>query len=681
MGDTLAVPKHPSHPVGGRSMVRKLLGPVVLALVFPVILAAQSQATTGVIRGTVTDPSGTAVAGASVVLRETQTGFQRQVATNERGIFVAPLMPLGTYDVTARAVGFSETRRTGVRLGVGETVNLTLPLSAVQLQAVVVEARQPVVDATRVENSTSLPDAAVSRLPNNGRNYLNLTLLTPNVAIVQGPDGDELSIGGQKGIHNNVSVDGADFNNPFFGEQRGGQRPPFTFNLDAVQEIVVTSSGANPEFGRSSGGFVNVVTKSGTNQLHGSVHYYGKDGALSGQPHHAGVTLPAPDFTQHQFGFTLGGPIKHDRAFFFLAYDQQIYDETKQTDPNRIAAPLRAWMDTAYGGALRGDYGAIARTNNARALLAKFDFRLSDRHNASIKYNYTWSEQQNGTFDVDSWGRSANGLEQDHSNAVNGSLVSNLTPRVANEFRFQYSREDRPRPYDGPRSAALGTDPTGTGNRPFPDIAVAPNFRFGMPFFLPIDYYDTRVQLLDNISIAKGTHLFKVGGEYNRVNSVQTFIGFANSRFIFGSVNSFLNYVADSTYVECSGGSTGTAYTCPGAETVSGPVLLYLQQAGVDQNVRRSGTQQIPQDELAFYIQDSWKPNPRLTLNYGLRWEAQIEPDPITPPSTVFFSPFIGQSVTNARGTFAFPSDGTIPSDKKMWQPRLGIAYDPQADG
>ncbi len=417
-------------------MVRKLLGPVVLALAFPVMLAAQSQATTGVIRGTVTDPSGTAVAGASVVLRETQTGFQRQVATNERGIFVAPLMPLGTYDVTARAVGFSETRRTGVRLGVGETVNLTLPLAAVQLQAVVVEARQPVVDATRVENSTSLPDAAVSRLPNNGRNYLNLTLLTPNVAIVQGPDGDELSISGQKGIHNNVSVDGADFNNPFFGEQRGGQRPPFTFNLDAVQEIVVTSSGANPEFGRSSGGFVNVVTKSGTNQLHGSLHYYGKDGALSGQPHHAGATLPTPDFTQHQFGFTLGGPIKRDRAFFFLAYDQQIYDETKQTDSNRIDPLLRAWMDTAYGAAMRNDYGSIARTNNARVLLAKFDFNLSDRHHASLKYNYTWSEQASGTFDVDSWARSANGLEQDHSNAVNGSLVSYLTPNMANEFRW-----------------------------------------------------------------------------------------------------------------------------------------------------------------------------------------------------------------------------------------------------
>ena len=534
-------------------MVRKVLGLFFLAVAFPVVLAAQSQATTGIIRGTVTDPSGTPAANATVTLRETQTGFERQTVSNERGIFVAAVLPLGIYDVSARAVGFSETRQTGIRLGLGETINLTLQLAAVQLQAVTVEATQPVVDATRIENSTKIPDAAVARLPNNGRNYLNLTLLTPTVAIVQGPDGDELSIGGQKGIHNNVSVDGADFNNPFFGEQRGGQRPPFTFNLDAVQEIVVTASGANAEFGRSSGGFVNVVTKSGTNQLHGSLHYYGKDGALSGQPSLNGQSYPTPDFTQHQFGFTLGGPIKKDRAFFFVAYDQQIFDETKQTDINRIDPALRQWMDTAYAGALAGDYGAIKRTNDARALLAKVDFRLSPSHTASLKYNYTWSEQANGTFDVDSWGRSANGLEQDHSNAINGSLFSYLNPQVSNEFRFQYSREDRPRPYDGPRSAALGSDPTNTGLRPFPDVAMdfAGAYRLGMPFFLPVQYYDTRVQFLDNVSFAKGDHFFKVGGEYNRVNSVQTFIGFANSRYIFSSVNGFLNYVAnDSNYVE-----------------------------------------------------------------------------------------------------------------------------------
>ena len=649
-------------------MLRKLLVPMALALALPVMLAAQSQATTGIIRGVVTDPSGTPVAGATVTLRETQTGFQRQITTNEHGVFVGPLLPLGTYDVSVRGVGFGETRQTGVHLGVGETVDLKIALAAVQLQAVTVEATQPVVEATKIENSTSLPTEAVGRLPNNGRNYLNLTLLTPNVAIVQGPDGDELSIGGQKGIHNNVSVDGADFNNPFFGEQRGGQRPPFTFNLDAVQEMVVIASGANAEFGRSSGGFVNVVTKSGTNQLRGSLHYYGKDGALSGHPRHGNLVLPAPDFSQHQFGFTLGGPIKRDRAFFFMAYDQQLYDEVKQKDPNRIAPALRAWMDTAYGGALAGDYGPIARTNDARALMAKVDFRLSDRHNASLKYNYTWSEQQNGTFDVDSWGRSANGLEQDHSNAINGSLVSYLNPTLANEFRFQYSREDRPRPYDGPRSAALGPNRVDAGARPFPDIAMdfAGGYRLGMPFFLPVAYYDTRVQLLDNISISRGDHFFKFGVEYNKVHSVQTFVGFANSRYIFASVPSFLAFAADPSQ--------------------SGGVLLYLQQAGVGRTVQEAGTQNIPQTEYAVYLQDTWKPNTKLTLNYGLRWEAQIQADPITPPAQVFYAPFIGQTrtATNDYGqsvTSSFPSDGTIPSDKKMIQPRFGFAYDPGGDG
>src|SRR5437870_5359977 len=677
-------------------MVRKLLGPVVLALVFPVMLAAQSQATTGVIRGTVTDPSGTAVAGASVVLRETQTGFQRQVATNERGIFVAPLMPLGTYDVTARAVGFSEARRTGVRLGVGETVNLNLPLAAVQLQAVVVEATQSVVEATKVENSTRLPNAAVSRLPNNGRNYINLTLLTPHVAIVQGPDGDELTVAGQRGIHNNVSVDGADFNNPFFGEQRGGQRPAFTFNLDAVQELVVVAGGANAEFGRSSGGFVNVITKSGTNEVRGSLHYFGKFDAVSGTPEHTSptgaITKFEPDFSQKQFGFTLGGPIKRDKAFFFLAYDQQVYDEVKQK--SRPSSPqldsLKTFLTARYP-VLATDFGPISRTNDARAALAKFDFRLSDRHNLSLKYNYTWSEQKNGTFDVDTWGASANGLEKDRSHAVNGSLVSFLSSRTSNEFRFQYSREDRPRPYTGPtnpRGDTTGVSSIFGAAVPFHDTDVDPanSFRFGLPFFLPIrDDHDTRVQLLDNVSIARGNHLIKVGGEWNRTATTQVFVGFAGGRMAFTSVHGFENFVNQgSNHLECSDGTSGVfpGFNCTAPATITGPVILYLQQSGVGSTtVEQAGAQTITQNELAVYLQDTWKPSAKLTLNYGLRWEAQIEPDPITPPSQVFFAPWIDSTVTNAKGRFTFPSDGTIPSDKKMWQPRLGIAWDPNADG
>jgi len=653
-------------------------------------LAAQAQATTGVIRGIVSDPSGNVVVGAQVTVTDVETRFQRTVTTNEKGVFVAPLLPLGTYEVRARALGLGERRQTGIVLRVGETVDLALKLEPVELAAVTVTAT-PVVDVSKVESSTRLPNQAVGGLPNNGRNFLNLTLLTPNVATVQGPDGDELTIAGQRGIHNNVSVDGADFNNPFFGEQRGGQRPPFTFNLDAVQEVVVTAGGATAEFGRSGSGFVNVITKSGTNELKGSLHYFGKYDWLSADLAHGTQTL-APDFRQHQFGFTLGGPLKRDKAFFFIAYDQQVYDESKQkTRPSSPALDsLTRWMDTAFAGALRGDFGPISRTNDARAGLVKIDWRLSDRHNVSVKYNHTWSQQENGTFDVDAWARSANGLEKDYSNAVNGSLVSYLSSRTSNELRFQYSREDRPRPYEGPRTSLLGPDPTQTGLRPFPDVAMdfVNGFRFGMPFFLPIDYYDTRIQILDNVSYVRGNHFFKLGAEWNRVNSVQTFIGFANGRYIFNSVSGFLKYLAnDSMYVQCYN-NTNNAFvhdstngTCRAGTHIGGPVLLYLQQAGVDRSVRDAGTQSIPQNELALYVQDSWKPDPRWTIDYGLRWEAQIEPDPITPPASVFYHVYFDSTVTTPRGRFTFPSDGTIPSDWKMFQPRLGIAYDPQGDG
>jgi hypothetical protein len=658
-------------------------------------LGAQSQATTGIIRGVVTDPNGAPVANAQVILHETQTNFTRTLTTDAAGNFTGTLLPLGRYDVTARSVGYAEVKRTGIALGVGETVDLRLPLSAVTLAPVTVEATRPVVDVTKAESSTPLAADVVSGLPNNGRNFINLTLLTPNVAIVQGPDGDELTVAGQRGIHNNVSVDGADFNNSFFGEQRGGQRPAFTFNLDAVQELVVVAGGANAEFGRSSGGFVNVITKSGTNELRGSLHYFGKFDALSGTPEHTGplgVQKFNPDFRQHQFGFTLGGPLKRDRVFYFLAYDQQIYDDVKQkTRPSSPQLDSLTTFLTARYPELANDFGSIARTNDARAALAKLDFRLSDKHNLSLKYNYTWAEQQNGTFDVDTWGASANGLEQSHSHAVNGSLVSFLSSRTSNELRFQFSREDRPRPYTGPNNH-LG-DTTGVSSIfgagvPFhdTDIDTTNAFRIGLPFFLPIrDDHDTRIQLLDNVSISRGNHLIKLGGEWNRTSTTQVFVGFANGRMAFNSVTGFINFVNQgSHYVECRNRTTAVFYTRNDGQcnvptdTIVGPVNLYLQQSGVGTNtVEQAGTQTITQNELAVFLQDTWKPSAKLTLNYGLRWEAQLEPDPITPPSQVFFGPWIDSTVNG----HTFPSNGLIPSDKKMWQPRLGIAWDPNADG
>jgi hypothetical protein len=639
----------------------------LVLLAIPSRLAGQAQASTGVIRGTVSDTTGAPIAGATVTVLNRETNASRSMTTNSSGAYVASLLRVGTYQVSVRQLGYRPQSRDGLRVGLGEAaeVNFRLVAEAVQLEEITVAAEEPFIDPARVAASTKFDAQVVEDLPNNGRNFMSLTLLTPNVAIVQGPDGDEITIAGQKGIHNNVSVDGADFNNPFFGEQRGGQRPAFTFNLDAVEEMVVVSQGANAEFGRSGGGFVNVVTKSGTNEFHGSAHYFGKFDALSADYSHefssGGTSSFEPDFSQNQFGLTFGGPIVKDKAFFFIAYDQQVYKDTKQktrqaelsaADPN--FATLSAYVDTAFGGALNGEFGSISRTNDAQALLAKVDFRFNPRNNLSIKYNYTNSEQENGTFDVDLWGQSANGLEQDHSHAVNGLLSSVISNSTANEFRFQWAREDRPRPYEGAINPATG--------RPFPDTDISfSGYRIGMPFFLPLHTaYDWRVQLLDNVSWSKGTHLFKAGVEWNRTEVNQTFLGFANSRFAFASVDGFIDYV--------NGGPDDD-------------VVLYLQQAGVGGiSVEEAGTQQIVQNEYALFLQDSWKARPNLTVDYGLRWEALINPDPITPAEDVFYAPLIGQEVTNATGTYEFPSDGNLPSDKNMWQPRLGISWDVNGD-
>ncbi|MDE2877235.1 MAG: carboxypeptidase-like regulatory domain-containing protein, partial [Gemmatimonadota bacterium] len=200
-----------------------LLAAAASLLAPPPPAAAQAQATTGVIRGVVRDPAGAPIAGAAVEFSHRETALLTTVRTTPAGTFVRPLLPIGTYDVTARAddqLGTATAR--GLVLRVGEELALTLQFGAVELEGITVEgAREHLVHPEDVTSSTRLSEEVVDGLPNNGRNYLDFALLTPGVAISQGPDGDELNISGQRGIFNNFIVDGADFNNPFFGEQRG----------------------------------------------------------------------------------------------------------------------------------------------------------------------------------------------------------------------------------------------------------------------------------------------------------------------------------------------------------------------------------------------------------------------------------------------------------------------------
>ena len=498
-------------------------------------LQAQSESTTGVIEGSLLDSSGAVLPGATVSIRNTATNFEQVQTTDSRGRFRGLQLPPGPYRLTVTLSGFATLGRDGVTLAGGQTLtlSLTLDLSTVK-QEVKVTAEAPVVETARTAGATRIDEHAVQQLPNAAHNFLDFTKLTPGVTVVQGPDGDELSINGQKGINNNISVDGADFNNPFFGEQRGGQRPPFTFNLDAVQEVVVIADGASAEFGRSSSGFVNVVTKSGTNDIHASGHlYYKGDGLASKAAKPGGGEAEKFDFNRYQAGATLGGPFQPDKLFYFLAADAQRGRSTKQTDPARIEQRV---VDYFASVGSPNENGPIERTDDALVILAKVDWHANPMHLATLRFAYTWSEQKNGTFDVDSWGRSANAKEKDFSKALTGTLLSSCTPTVLNEFRFQLAREDRPRPYDGPNITGQ--------SRPLPDTAFdfGRSYRFGEPFFIPVTYYDTRVQLNDNFTWVTGSHTVKAGVEWNDVVSRQTFVGFANGRYIFSSTDSFLAY-------------------------------------------------------------------------------------------------------------------------------------------
>ncbi len=653
---------------------------------------AQAQATTGVIEGLVTDPSGAAIPNAEVKLSHKETGYERAQTSDSSGFYRAILLPLGHYTILVRASGFADLIRENIELTVGQTltVNISMKLKGVTA-TVTVSEETPVVETARTEQSALVDHRSVENLPINGRNFIDFIKLTPNIAIVQGPDGAEININGQRGIYNNVMIDGADANNPFFGEQRGGQRPKYIVSLEAVKEFQVVAEGASAEFGRSAGGFVNMVTKSGTNEIHGSGFYFFRGGGLISDNFDG---TRDRDFRQHQYGGSLGGPIVKDKAFFFFSYDQNTEHRFKDrtplnSNPSIGGAPLSAadcaaitvpgvpcggtvtagttllaflnkkFADTADSNA-SGVPPDLRQSNNARVLLAKGDWRVTPNNLFTARYTYSRSEQLNGTFDVQSWFTSANGLEQDRSHSIVLQLTSVITATLLNEARFQYAREPRPRPYPYEKSVTGVTNPFGA----LPDTAVGNftstgdnSFRWGQPFFLPIPFAtDSRFQAQDNFAIVHGRHSIKFGFDYNRTNMTQIFIGFANGRYIFFSPRGFIDYVQN-------------------GPSSNGGLLFYLQRVPLGgRTIEQSGTQSIPVHEPAVFIQDKWQLLSSLSLNYGLRWEAQFEPDPLTAPSGTPFGPFLSDP--------RFPTKtGNIPSEKKGFQPRAGLAWDPTRDG
>src|SRR5438132_2196835 len=314
---------------------------VILAMALPAL--SQTQITTGTIQGTVTDANGAIVPGASVEIRNLDTNFSKTITTDEGGRFVALALSPGSYSVTVSKQGFATAVAEKLELTVGQALNLPVSMKISQVQERVTITATPTVDTVKTESSTTLNETAVSTTPILGRKFEDLLTLTPGVSVVQGPDGDEINFAGQRGIFNNVSFDGGDYNNGFFGEQLGGQRAAIDIPLDAVKEFQVVATGATAEFGRTAAGVINVISKSGTNSVHGSLFHFQRLEALAANTSDG---KPLKDFRREQFGGTVGGPISKNKAFFFFAFEGIRENLSRDNLSAAIGSPCSATAPT-----------------------------------------------------------------------------------------------------------------------------------------------------------------------------------------------------------------------------------------------------------------------------------------------------------------------------------------------
>src|SRR2546422_9433672 len=291
---------------------------LLVILAIAPMASSQTQITTGTIQGTVTDTNGAVLPGHNVEIKNLDTNLSKTLTTDEGGRFVALALPPGRYTITISKQGFATAVAESLDLTVGQALNLPVAMKVSQVEERVTITATPTVDTLKTESSPTLNETAVSTTPILGRKFEDLLTLTPGVSVVQGPDGDEITFAGQRGVFNNVSLDGGDYNNGFFGEQLGGQRAAIDITLEAVKEFQVVATGASAEFGRTAGGVINVISKSGTNDTHGSLFYFQRLEALTA---HTSDGKPLKDFRREQLGGTLGGPIRRDKAFFFFAFE------------------------------------------------------------------------------------------------------------------------------------------------------------------------------------------------------------------------------------------------------------------------------------------------------------------------------------------------------------------------
>lgn len=610
-------------------------------------LLAQSDANKGQITGTVFDQKQAVIPNAKISVRNTATGAVRDAMSGAEGQFRVVLLDPGTYDVSVSSPAFAPAEYQGLVLNVGSSVNLPITLQV----GTTTETVQVTAELTGVDlpaPTTIISTQAIENLPINGRRFTDFAALTPTVQI--NPQRGSISFAGQRGIYGNVMVDGADYNNPFFGGTRGGERSNFvpTIPQASVQEFQAIATGYSAEYGRSTGGLLNVVSKSGANATHGEAFYQMRPrGASTENPLVAtvratpGVTVGETREKLQQFGGGAGGAIIKDKLFWFAAAERQTSDLPRQVFFAGLSgvAPTAATQEAySYYQSLQGP---IKSTNDATVTSGRLDYQMKSGSRLTARFNYSDANANNAISTgaplpvVDTRALNGTGAEQDNTYTGTAQYTAILTPNIANDFRFSGTHEDRPR----------------TSNSAIPNVNGGGLGNFGARNFLPTIQEDTRYQFSDGLSVTMGSHSMKFGADYSYLTTYQKF-GFNQ----FGSF-SFNNTATAAVLTSES--------VAPGHNRFDDTNVRYQLNIG---NLIAN----FHMNQFAFFAQDQWKVNSQFQINYGLRWEGQWNPEPVANNTAVV------QAVQAATFPLNHKYDPTqTRNDLNEWMPRLGFTYSP----
>ncbi len=603
---------------------RSVVWLIALAFVLlPAVVQAQSNVATGQIQGIVADPQGAALPGATVTATNEATGFSRVAATEARGLYRLNYLPSGTYDLRVDMDGFKTEIKKGIQVTLGSVAKIDFSLQITEVkEEIVVTAQAPIVETTNPSVTSSVNSQAIANLPLNGRDFLDFVALTP--ASVPDTVG-RVHIGGMRGIQNSFNIDGANDQSSFFGEERGGTRPPFTFSQGAIKEFQVLQSDYSVQYS-ASGGIINAITKSGTNQVHGEVFAYYRDQSFVAD--YADGRSSA-DFKQKQFGAYLGGPIIKDKLHYFVSYDGQRYTTPTFHKFYNFPSDRVAEWEALTGLSYADEVGTYSQTNDADVLLAKIDWQASENHLLTVRDNYSKEKGENLTSSYVDTGRSNNGLEKNNFNSLVATLNSVLGENSFNELIVQYSKEERPR---APNTTTL----------PETQISRSYDAVFGQNQFLPNYLTEKRTQLIDNFTYYAGDHTLKAGVNLDLIKYDDGFYRYAAGFYMFNSWDDFFNNNPNS-----------------------------FTQAFSDYN----GAVKFDGNTYAFYAEDDWQVTPNLTVTYGLRYDLQDMP---TPQETNSLLPLTGDIPNDnnnwaPRAGFAWDING---DGTQVLRGGIGMFYD-----